>query len=153
MAIKESLALNRCGSLHAGRDQATIARSELYAGKSFINLQWPWFFGLRVDMTPIVEPECDIAVLLNFKDDNILTQTVNRPTGDEYGISRIRGNADEVVRYGSVKKRTPQTVSSRTRLQACVDPASFLSLNYNPCFGLCRIPAGISSGCASLGCT
>jgi hypothetical protein len=73
MAIKESLALNRCGSLHAGRDQATIARSELYAGKSFINLQWPWFFGLRVDMTPIVEPECDIAVLLNFKDDNMNT--------------------------------------------------------------------------------
>jgi hypothetical protein len=41
MAIEESLSLNRRGSFRAGRDQATIARSELYAGKSLIHLEWP----------------------------------------------------------------------------------------------------------------
>jgi len=72
MAIEESLALNRCGSLHAGHDQATIARSKLYAGKSLIHLERPRLLGFRIDMTPIVKSECHIAILLNLENHNIV---------------------------------------------------------------------------------
>jgi hypothetical protein len=87
MAIKESLALNRRRGLHAGRDQATIARSELYAGKSLIHLERPRLLGLRVDMTPIVKPECHIAILLNLENHDIVAQSVNRSRRDEYCIA------------------------------------------------------------------
>src|ERR1035438_6890376 len=97
MAIKESLALNRCGSLHTGRDQAAIARSKLYAGKCLINLQRPRLQGLLVNMPPIVKPECHIAILLNLEDDNTLTQSVNRSRRDENGIARLRHNAHQEV--------------------------------------------------------
>ena len=78
MAIKESLALNRCRSLHAGRDQATVARSELDAGKSLIHLERPRLLGLRIDMAPIVKSKCRIAILLNLENHNIVAQSVNR---------------------------------------------------------------------------
>ena len=66
-----------CG-FYTGRDQAAIALSEIYAGKSLINLQRPWLFGLRVDMAPIVKAKCRIAILLNLEDNNIVAQRVNR---------------------------------------------------------------------------
>jgi hypothetical protein len=104
ITVKESLALNRCSRFNAGRNQATIARSKIYAGKSLIHLQRPRLVGLRVDMAPIVKPECHIAVLLDLKNNNILTQSVNRSGGDEYGIARLRGYAYEVVRNRPVVK-------------------------------------------------
>src|SRR5664279_1179872 len=107
MAIEESLALNRCGSFDERRDQTTIARSELNAGKSLINLQRPRLFCLRVDMAPIVKSKCHIAILLNLENHDIVAQSVNRSRRDESCITRLRRNAHEVVRDGPIDQRTP----------------------------------------------
>ena len=92
-AVKESLSLNGHVCLYAGCDQATIARSKIDARKRLIDLKGPWLFGLCLDMTPIVETECNVAVLLNLEDNNTTTQSVNRSRGDEYNIARFGDNA------------------------------------------------------------
>src|ERR1017187_10377549 len=143
MAIEESLTLDRFGGLHTGRNQPTIARSELYASKSLIHLERPRLRGFRVDMAPIVKPECHIAILLNLENHNIVAQSVNRSRRDEYGIARLWGNAHKVFCNGSVAQRLSQNVSSGARFQAGINLAPFLSFNYHPRFGLCRIAGWI----------
>jgi hypothetical protein len=112
MTIEEPLALNRCRSLHQGRNQATIARPELDAGKSLIGLQRARLFGHRIDMAPIVKPKSRIAILLNLENHDIVAQSMNRSPRDEYRITRLGGYADEVIRNGPVIKRLPQNARS-----------------------------------------
>jgi hypothetical protein len=70
LAIEESFALNGHGGLYAGRDQAKVAPFKIYAGKRLIDLQRPRFSSLRVDVTPVVKAERDVAVLLDLEDNN-----------------------------------------------------------------------------------
>jgi len=140
MAIKKSLALNRFGSLHAGCDQATIARSKLYAGKSPIDLKRPWFSSLRVNMTPVVKAECDVAVLLDLKDNNVVAQSVNSSRRNKYGVARLRDNTRQAIGNRPASDGMPQTVGRRARFQARINLASFLCLDHDPSFGLPRLP-------------
>jgi hypothetical protein len=107
LAIKDPLALNRRGGLYARRDQAKRASFKIYASKCLIDLKRPWFSSLRVDVTPVVKAECDVAVLLDLKDDNIAAQSVNRSRRDEYGISRLGDNSRQMIRDGSIFEGTP----------------------------------------------
>jgi hypothetical protein len=92
-AVKEPFSLNRHVCLHAGRDQATVARSKIDARKRLIDLKRSRLSGLCVDMSPIVETECHVAVLLNLEDNNITAQSVNRSRGNEYSIAWFRDNS------------------------------------------------------------
>jgi hypothetical protein len=86
-AVKEPLSLNGHVCLYAGCGQATIARPKIDARKRLIDLKRPWLSGLGIDMSPIVEAECNVAVLLNLEDNNTTTQSVNRSRGDENSIA------------------------------------------------------------------
>jgi hypothetical protein len=70
LAIEESLSLDGHGGLYARRDQATGAPFKIDAGKRLIDLQRPWFSSLRVNVTPVVKAECDVAILLDLEDNN-----------------------------------------------------------------------------------
>ena len=76
-------------------------------------------------MTPIVEPERHIAILLNFKDDDSVAQSVNRSCRNEDRIARLRINAHHVVRNRLVFKRTPKNARGDPRPEPGIDSAAF----------------------------
>ena len=91
-------------------------------------------------MAPIVKSKRHIAILLNFKNHNVIAQRVHGARGDEYCIARLGNDTHKVVDNGSIVERLTQTVGCCTRCQAGIDMASLFSFNHNPRFGLCRIP-------------
>jgi hypothetical protein len=97
LAIKESLALNGRGGLDAGCNQASGTPFKIYTGKRLFDLKRPRFSSLRIDMSPIVEAECDVAVLLDFKDNNVVAQSVNSSRRDKNGVAWFGDDAHQAI--------------------------------------------------------
>jgi hypothetical protein len=107
MAIEELFEPNRRCGLYGGRLQATGAIIEIYTGKSLLHLEGAWLTRLRVDMTPIVETESHITVLLNLKDNNTSAQCMNRSCGNKNGVAWGRDDAIEAFYDRAVGKGLP----------------------------------------------
>jgi hypothetical protein len=64
---------------------------------------------------------------------------MNRSSRNEYAVAWLRDDVHEVVHDCPVSQRMAQIVGRCAWFQTRIDAASFFSLDYNPCFGLCRI--------------
>ena len=84
--IKELLPLHWPSRLYLWCNKAAGATGEIDAGKRLVNLERTWLPCLRVNMIPVEKTECDIAVLLDLKDNNVAAQSVNRSSGYEHAV-------------------------------------------------------------------
>ena len=102
-------------------------------------------------MAPIVKAECNIAVLLDLEDNNVVAQSMNRSRRDEYGVARLGDNTHQAIGNRPASDGMPQTVDRRARFQASIDMASFFCLDHDPSFGLPRLAGRDQLWVASLG--
>ncbi len=113
-------------------------RRKVDAGKRLLNLEWPRLACLCAHMTPVVQAERNVAVLLNFKHYDAASQGVDRSSRYEDGIAGLRRNVSELVRHSSVRDRLPQAPFRGTRPQTGIDAALRTHLQYDPGFGPSR---------------
>ena len=106
LTMKEPLAQNRGLGLHEWRLQTGRTLSEIDAGECPIDLELPRLTCLRINVAPVVEAKCHVAVLLNLEYDSAPTQGVNRPDRKENGVARLRGEASAKPACGVSGART-----------------------------------------------
>ena len=102
------------------------------------DLERPPLAGLGIDMVPVVETKRHVAVFLNLKNHDI-AQGMNGPSPNEDAITDARGKAGQLICYGALGDRLPQTLCRSAWFQAGIDASVGPFFQDNPCFGLSRI--------------
>jgi hypothetical protein len=135
--MKESLPFHGSRRLYHWRyPTGRTTLRKINAAKRLIDLEWPRLAGLGIDMVPVVQAKCHIAVLLNLECYEVSAQSVNRPSRYEDAIAGLRTETYEVVRHRPIRKRPPQIVWSSAWLQARTDAAFWRCLHHDPSLGL-----------------
>jgi hypothetical protein len=97
VAVKESLALSRLSRFYRRPHQTGCAIYKINASKRLIDFEFSRPTRLRIDMTPVVEAKCRVAVLLNLEHHNVSTQRVDRPGWNEDPIAGFRRDRYEMI--------------------------------------------------------
>src|SRR5665647_483666 len=126
--VKKLLTLHWQYCLQYRHHRANHTLCKINAGKRLIDLKCPWLASFEINMIPIVQTKCYIAVLLNLKHHDVATHSMNSPGRQENGIAGLWNKIGEMVCNCTICNCLTQTFSCGIWFQACIDAA------FIPCF-------------------
>ena len=101
---------------------------------------------MGIDPVPVVKPKSDVAVLLNFKDEQPLAQGVNGPGRQEDAISFSRREGGKAIGNRALPQCLAKRVRSDAGPQPRIDSAGRLGMEDHPGFGLAALARGKQVG-------
>ena len=137
--MNESLAQRRRRLCHP-RDHGTDCNLRIInANQRLLHLQRPMLACLGVDMIPIIKTECYVAVLLDFKNHDVL-QGVDGARTHQDRVTGLWCEAGQVVLDFPVCNGAAKIICGRAGRQSSVDTAFGIRFQDYPCLGLACLP-------------
>ncbi len=130
--VKEPLAHNGLHRFNHGRDRCYRSLHQVNAGQRFLNLQRALAPGPGIDVLPIKKAKGDIAVFLDFKHHDAITQRVNDPGLDQNALTAMRREASETIIDRLLRELT-QILRGRASFQTGINAASPPGFKDDPC--------------------
>jgi hypothetical protein len=132
--IEQPLAPNRLRCLDARRDRSDVSLLYVDRLQGLIDLQRPRTVKLGIIVIPVVQPECDVSVLLHFEHDNPIAQRVNGSGLNEHALARHWTEAGKAIIHRLQRQRS-QFLVRHSGLQPGIDTRRRLRLEHDPAFG------------------
>ena len=137
-AIKEPFALHGLELLNERHDRSDRSLRKINARHRLLDLQWSMLKSLRIDLVPIIETKCHVAVLLHLENHQV-AQRMNGPRADEDCIAGGWNEGCELMRYAAFCECFAQSVRRGLRRQARIDETPRAGPENDPRLGLAAL--------------